>query len=149
MKTLIRTAVVATLLALGAASAGASVPYRTGGVSAEEFAELNRLASNYNLRLVMADSTSGAYLAGVAVTIRSLADGTTVLDKGDAGPKLLAELPAGRYEVTARSTEVRAGAPDTVTRVITVPASGMAQTVLRFDTGATLSAESPAELRLR
>ena len=50
------------------------------------------------------------------------------------GPLLLAALPPGRYEISASFPDVRPGAPTTVKRTVIVPRSGIAQTVLYFDT---------------
>lgn len=124
------------------------VPHRSGGVSVEEFAGLNRQASDYSLRLVLAARGSGAYLADVGVTVRSLPARDVVLEHRTDGPLLLATLPPGRYELTASFADVLPGAPTTVTRVINVPRSGLAQTVVYFDTGDTVGAESPPEYRL-
>lgn len=135
----------------GAQAANApGVTVRSGGVSVDEFAELNRRASDYQLKLVLAAKHSGAYLADVDVVVRSLPSRTVVLEHRSEGPLVLAELPAGRYEVTASYGPVRAGAPTTQTRIVTVPASrGLAQMVMYFDTGDDLSPRSPPEFSTR
>lgn len=141
----------ATLACLAAATAASAstIPVRSGGVTTEEFAALNQEAGNYSLKLVMAARGSGAYLADVDVSVASLATGEVVLAHRSEGPLLLAALPPGRYRVTARFADVVPGASRTVTRVIQVPARGHVQAVLRFDTGDTVSAESPANFRTR
>lgn len=136
-------------LALSAtAIASTQVPHRSGGVSIEEFAELRSLATDHNLKLVLAARGSGAYLADVEVTVRSLPGRDVVLEHRTDGPLLLATLPPGRYEVTATFARVQPGAPDTLTRVIQVPRSGLARSVLYFDTGDQVGAESPLAFRL-
>lgn len=92
-----------------------------GGVSVDEFAELNRRASDYQLKLVLAAKHSGAYLADVDVVVRSLPSRTVVLEHRSEGPLVLAELPTGRYEVTASCGQVRPGASTTHTRVAACP----------------------------
>ena len=69
-----------------------------------------------------------------------------VLEHRTDGPLLLASLPPGRYQVRATYGQVLPGAPTTNTRVITV-GSGLTQLVMYFDTGDTVSAESPAAFR--
>lgn len=120
----------------------------SGGVSVEEFAEVNRQASDYSLRLVLVARDSGADLADVDVTVRSLPARDVVLEHRTDGPLLLAALRPGRYEVSASFTDMLPGAPTTVARVITVPRSGLAQAVLYFDTSDTVGTESPPEYRL-
>ena len=124
------------------------VPHRSGGASVEEFAELRGLASAHNLKLVLAARGSGAYLADVEVTVRSMPTREVVLEHRTNGPLLLATLQPGRYEVTATFAQVQPGAPDTITRVIEVPRSGLARSVIYFDTGDTVAAESPQAFRL-
>lgn len=126
-----------------------AVPVRSGGVSVDEFAELNRHASDYSLKLVLAAKRSGAYLADVDVVVRSLPSRQVVLEHRSEGPLVLAALPAGRYEVTASYGRVLPGAPTVNTRVVTIPRSGLAQMVMYFDTGDEVSANSPPEFSTR
>jgi hypothetical protein len=147
----VHRAVLATLAGL-ALSAGAiasvQVPHRSGGVSVEDVAELRQQASAYSLALVLAARGSGAYLADVDVTVRSLPTRSVVLEHRTQGPLLLAALPPGRYELTASFADVLPGAATTLTRVVNVPRSGLVQTVVYFDTGDEVSSESPAGFRL-
>lgn len=133
----------ALVAATGIAIAGAAsavfaedpVAVRSGGVGDDEIAELNRAAPDYSTKLLAVASGSGAYLAGVDVVVRRLPGRDLVLEHTTDGPILLAQLPPGRYEVTASVDEVREGARRTITRVIHVPASGRVEQVLPFDTG--------------
>jgi hypothetical protein len=138
------------LFAAGALAAGSSsaVPHRSGGASVEEFVELRSQAAEHSLKLVLAARGSGAYLADVDVTLRALDSGDVMLKHRTAGPLVLATLPPGRYEIVASFADVKPGAPDTVRRVIDVPRTGLAQAVLYFDTGDTVSPESPPAFRL-
>lgn len=145
-----RTRMITTLAALAlsgpiAALAASSVPVVSGGASVEDFTQLNRTAKDYSLKLVLASRGSGAYLADVDVTVRSLATRETVVETRTEGPLLLAALAPGRYEVSATFTDVRPGAPTTIRRVVTVPRSGLVQTTMYFDTGDEVGAESPRE----
>lgn len=126
------------------------VVVRSGGTDVDEFAELNRQAADYQLKLILAAKHSGAYLADVDVVVRALPSREIVLEHRSEGPLVLAQLPPGRYEVTATYGQVLPGAPNRLTRTVTVPASrSLAQMVLYFDTGDELSPRSPPEYSTR
>lgn len=97
-----------------------------GGVGAEERAAMTHNAADYNLRLTFAAKGSGAYLAGVKVTIRN-ARGDTVLDTIAAGPWLFARLPQGTFSVAARVAD------QTLTQTLSIPIAGHRDWVFRFD----------------
>jgi len=144
----VATASLAPAAASAANAPGVSV--QSGGVSVDEFAELNRRASDYQLKLILAARHSGAYLADVDVVVRSLPSRTVVLEHRSEGPLVLAQLPPGRYEVTATYGQVLPGAPASQTRIVTVPPSrSLAQMVMYFDTGDDLSPRSPPEFSTR
>jgi hypothetical protein len=126
-----------------------AVPVRSGGASVDEFAELNRHAADYSLKLILAAKRSGAYLADVDVVVRSLPSRNVVLEHRSEGPLVLAALPPGRYEVTARYGRVLPGAPTSHTRIVTVSRSSLTQMVMYFDTGDEVSANSPPEFSTR
>jgi len=139
-----------TLLSGTALAAPAStVLYRSGGVTVDEFVEMNREAKDYSMKLVLAAKGSGAYLADVDVAVKALSGGDVVISTRTEGPLLLAALPPGRYEVTATFKDVRPGAPTTLKRIVTVPRKGLAQAVLYFDTGDQVGADSPAGYSIR
>ena len=117
--------------------APAGVAVRSGGASDEQFQVLTQAAAGYSLRLLFAAKGSGAYLADVDVTLRSMPGGATVVEHRSQGPLMLAALPPGRYEMTARYTDVVPGSPASVTRTIVVPATGQASVVVQFDTPET------------
>jgi hypothetical protein len=75
------------------------IVYVTGGVGSESTDLLKSMEKDFNLRLVLAN-TSGAYLGDVKVTIFD-ASGQVVLDATSEGPLLMAKLPAGDYRVDA------------------------------------------------
>ncbi|GMG85374.1 hypothetical protein LNKW23_45940 [Paralimibaculum aggregatum] len=62
-------------------------------------AEIEAVAFDHSLKLVYAEP-DGSYLGDVETRIEQ--NGETVLEMHCAGPWVLADLPPGRYEVTAR-----------------------------------------------
>lgn len=145
---------VATAAGLTVASAALAanpppVQVRSGGVSVDEFAELNRQASDYSLKLILAAKHSGAYLADVDVVVRSLPSRNVVLEHRSEGPLVLASLPPGRYEVVTSYGQVRPGAPTTQSRTVTIGPTGLVQMVMYFDTGDQVSSNSPKEFSTR
>lgn len=100
-----------------------------------EIDAMNARAGDYSLKLVLAAKGSGDYLADVDVIIRSLPQRDQLVQVRTEGPLLMADLPPGRYEISATFDGVRPGAPSTVTRTLTVPRSGLQQAVIHFDTG--------------
>jgi len=107
---------VGPVVGLEVKSAG-DISYVSGGVGASEQEELERVKSDYNLRLLFAVSGSGAFLAKVSVTIAD-DSGQVVLEAVSDGPYLYAKLPAGIYRVSADN------AGKVQTRSVSVPASG-------------------------
>lgn len=98
------------LFVLAAAAASAAAPpakqktaqgieFLSGGVGKDERDAIQAQFKEFNTRLVFADST-GKYLAAVAVRVTD-AKGKAVLETTTQGPWLLANLPAGGYEVKA------------------------------------------------
>jgi hypothetical protein len=76
------------------------VPYRSGGVGADERAKLEAFSGAYNLKLVFASRESLAYLADVEVAIDS-ASGQRILEAISRGPWFFTRLPPGRYRIRA------------------------------------------------
>lgn len=79
------------------------VTWLSGGVGRDEARAFQREASRYPLEVVFVQKSGkrDEYLANVPVTIRD-AKHHVVLDGVAQGPYLLARLPAGDYEVSAR-----------------------------------------------
>jgi hypothetical protein len=71
----------------------------TGGIGRLDQQRTRELGKDMNLQLVFAQA-DGTYLADVGVTLKGQ-DGKKVLDLNSADPMLFAELPPGRYQVTA------------------------------------------------
>ncbi|WP_051305010.1 hypothetical protein [Chitinilyticum litopenaei] len=126
MSPIVRSLILAAALA-GATSASAA-PYVSGGVGEDSLATLQQAYGNYNTHLTFAERGSGAYLAGVAVTIRDTQQ-QTVLATTSEGPLLYARLPAGKYTVSASSQG------EVLTTTLTIPPRGHREHVFRFAPG--------------
>ncbi len=123
-----RVAPEATVRPAGASAAGpptasraaSGVTYISGGVGTSEREEMELVKSKYNLRLLFAMQGSGVYLAAIRVRIEDGA-GERLLDAVSRGPWLFANLPPGRYLITADN------AGRAQTREVRVPAAGATQ----------------------
>jgi hypothetical protein len=91
----------------------------SGGIGFAESHELKKIENEYNLRLLFAVRGTGEYLADVVVIIQDH-QGQPVLEATAFGPRLLAQVPAGTYTVTATV------GGETESRRITVPHNGSA-----------------------
>lgn len=76
------------------------VTFVSGGVGGEEQNAMRAIQSNYNLNLLFSVQGTGEYLSDVKVTITDTR-GNVFLETVAEGPKLFANLKAGRYIVTA------------------------------------------------
>ncbi|GAB2841135.1 hypothetical protein GCM10027277_05160 [Pseudoduganella ginsengisoli] len=76
------------------------VNYVTGGVGSEERQAMQEVSPQYNVKLTFADKGTGEYRSGADVEVRDMR-GNVRLQANDAGPLLYAQLPPGRYRVTA------------------------------------------------
>ena len=79
-----------------------AVTWISGGVSKDEANAMRKIASRYNVRLVMAVARkpSAAFLGAVPVKVSDV-KGRTVLAVKTDGPLLFLKLPPGRYTVNA------------------------------------------------
>ncbi|MGH8565675.1 MAG: carboxypeptidase regulatory-like domain-containing protein [Gammaproteobacteria bacterium] len=75
------------------------ISYVTGGIGKEQSEALKMIAKDYDLMLTFA-TRDGEYLADVDVHIEDM-NGNILVDTVSEGPLFLADLPAGRYKVTA------------------------------------------------
>jgi hypothetical protein len=93
------------------------ISYVSGGVGLSEREELAQLKGKYNLQLMFAYAKSGEYLADVAVKIAD-GPGKPVLEAISNRPYFYAQLPPGRYRVSADS------AGKVQTKTVSIPARG-------------------------
>lgn len=77
-----------------------SVTYMSGGISREQKFAMERDSSRYPLELHFLAEGPAYALVYVPVTIRD-SSGRVVLDASSDGPLMLADLPDGRYTVSA------------------------------------------------
>lgn len=134
----------ATVLACGALSYTASaqeieqkssngITYVTGGVGSEERQAMAELSPQFNVKMTFADRVTGDYRSGVAVEVRDMR-GNVRMQTDDAGPMLYAQLPPGRYRLTANVDGQQQQ------RTITVGNAGSKSTAFYWD------AESPVSM---
>ena len=76
-----------------------SVSYMSGGVTGDERDAMKPLAQDCSLRMAFALNV-GNYVADVKVKVQN-GKGKTVLEVVSDGPWLYAQLPVGKYKVTA------------------------------------------------
>lgn len=89
--------------------------HASGGVSYEGQQEMQAKQDLYNLRLTFAEAQTGAYLAGVTVTIEPAGQNAPLGPFADCGPLFYVALSPGVYRVVAsyagltRTKTVRVG----------------------------------------
>lgn len=76
------------------------IRYVTGGIGLDERNALKGMEKEYNLKLVFA-AVSGQYLSEIGIVIKNT-NGNTLLNTTSDGPWFLADLPSGRYKVSAK-----------------------------------------------
>jgi hypothetical protein len=101
------------------------IAYASGGISEEGRENLNAIATDFNLKLVLA-TKSGAYLSDVGVVV-SDHRGQRLIDAKSEGPWFYVRLPNGRYsiEASAHGTVVR--------KAVTVGPQRLSQVDFRWD----------------
>jgi len=78
------------------------VTYMSGGIGDSEAKEMKSASKNYDLKLTFVTKEQGAYLSDVKVDIQD-AKGNNMVSTVSQGPIFLANLPAGKYRVTAEA----------------------------------------------
>jgi len=78
------------------------VIFVSGGIGFCEAQEMRRIAPNFQLELMMVKKTPDyeTYLASIPVVITD-GKGSSIIETVTKGPFLLANLPTGRYEISA------------------------------------------------
>lgn len=95
------------------------IKYVSGGIGEGPQNEMKGLKKNYNFHLTFARPHSGEYLANVKVTVENVKTHEKTLDVVSEGPLFLAQIPDGKYKVTAefegkqqtKSTTIRKNLP--------------------------------------
>jgi hypothetical protein len=130
MLPILRAALAALLFATGTLPSAAlevrrtqDVQWVSGGVGADERAEMIMALPDHNLKLLTAAEASGAFIAAAQVVVRE-PGGRVVFETPLDGPWLFARLPPGRYELTAT------WGGRSQSRSVTVPATGRREVFL-------------------
>jgi hypothetical protein len=113
--------------------------FLSGGITVDDRVFMHAERGRYSLWVATVAKPSGAYLSDAKLHIVDRKDKTTVLDRTMDGPWFLIALPAGSYDVSATYTADGSNTPQTLNTRVSVPAKGQRQTVLRFDSMATVS----------
>ena len=100
------------------------IRYVTGGVGQGEVEAMRQLAAEYSLGMTFAART-GQYLAGVKVDITDQSQASVFSAVSD-GPMLFANLPRGRYNVTANYQG------QTLTRQVALTGEGHRELILHW-----------------
>lgn len=77
------------------------IDYVTGGIGAEEVESITAMKPNFNLYILFSEGKVGRVIDDVDVTILD-AQQRTVFSLQHAAPRLLLNLPSGRYQVVAQ-----------------------------------------------
>ena len=76
------------------------ITYRTGGVGKEERDALHVATKSYPLKVVLAGSGEGAFVADATLRIAD-SGGRTLLEASEVGPLFFADVPSGTYTIEA------------------------------------------------
>lgn len=79
------------------------IDYVAGGIGKEQAEAMKVAAQDYDLMLTFA-TDGGKYLADIHLQIEDM-NGNTLLSTVSKGPLFLANLPVGRYKITASAQE--------------------------------------------
>ena len=121
--------------AQAASPADVPVPFVSGGVGDTDLARITAMERDYRLKLVFT-AMEGNYLADIGVKVTD-GKGQPVITAVSEGPIFLARLPAGSYNVVATHEGT------TLTRKISVPASGLRTEYLRWPSDPSTNPPSP------
>lgn len=82
------------------------ITYVYGGVGESSQKAMEDIRKDYNFRLTFARPCSGAYLADIKVTVENAKSHEKIIDVVSGGPLFFAQLPDGKYNVTAEFEEM-------------------------------------------
>lgn len=76
------------------------IPYITGGISADEVDAIRPYLSQFNLRVIFSEGSSGRFITDVNVNLYDT-EGKLVFRLVGTQPQLLVNIPAGTYTILA------------------------------------------------
>ena len=82
------------------------IDYVAGGIGKEQAEAMKVASQDYVLMLTFA-TDGGKYLADIDLQIEDMKNGNTLLSTVSKGPLFLANLPVGRYKITASAQGTR------------------------------------------
>jgi hypothetical protein len=94
------TSLLATADSVSIRKSAHGIPYLTGGISADEVDAIRPYLSQFNLRVIFSEGTSGRSITDVNVNLYDT-EGKLVFRLTGAQPQLLLNIPAGTYTVLA------------------------------------------------
>lgn len=110
-------------------SASGEILFMSGGIGSDNLIQIKKLASAFSLEVVLVERTDEyyreSYIADVAINIKDQKG--NVIDTIAEGPYFLANLPNGRYQITATFQNVIR------TRTVMVDKNKHARIVLLWD----------------
>lgn len=128
----------------------AGIRFLSGGVSQDHRAAMHAERQQYSLWVATVAQPSGAYLVDVELQITrndKAGAAAVVLQRKLEGPWLMVALPPGAYTVAGSLREAGAASAQTVKQRVNVPKQGQRQAVLRFNSAATVDADTPRPAR--
>lgn len=94
------TSLLATADSVSIRKSAHGIPYLTGGISADEVDAIRPYLSQFNLRVIFSEGTSGRSITDVNVNLYDT-EGKLVFRLAGAQPQLLLNIPAGTYTILA------------------------------------------------
>lgn len=82
------------------------IPYITGGISADEVDAIKPYLSQFNLRVIFSEGTSGRFITDVNVNLYDT-EGKLVFRLVGAQPQVLLNIPTGTYTILASYNGVK------------------------------------------
>lgn len=94
------TSLLATADSVSIRKSAHGIPYLIGGISADEVDAIRPYLSQFNLRVIFSEGTSGRSITDVNVNLYDT-EGKLVFRLAGAQPQLLLNIPAGTYTILA------------------------------------------------
>jgi len=124
--------------------------YLLGGVTVDDRQTMRNESGAYSLWVATVARPSGAFLADAQIVITRVGAVQPLLQRPMDGPWLMLALPPGRYEVKASRQAHSTGELSELKQVVTVPAKGQRQVMLRFPSKVDVSPDGhdPREAKM-